>query len=120
MLAERLLLGPELFESRNRVASRLVGLDQVVYQRFRFPAGALGRSHPVRILAEHLDINHRASLTSCSVSARAAPLAPTEARREASDPGDFDRDPRKPAPVFWCCCDDESLWSAAPRPDHRC
>ena len=62
-LAERLLLGPELLVLGNRVAAGLVGSDQVVYQRLRLAAGALGRPYTVWIEAEHFDINHRASLT---------------------------------------------------------
>src|SRR4029450_9972399 len=63
-LAERLLLGPKLFELCTRVATRLVSLDQVVHQRLRLPASSLGGPYLVWIDAEHLDINHRASLTS--------------------------------------------------------
>ncbi len=63
LLAKRLLLGPKLLELRNCVATRLVCSDQVVHQRLRLAAGALGRPYPVWIEAEHLDINHRASLT---------------------------------------------------------
>jgi hypothetical protein len=58
------LLGPKLFELSNRVATRLVSLDQVVNQRLRLPASPLRGPYPVWIDAEHLDINHRASLTS--------------------------------------------------------
>jgi hypothetical protein len=47
----------------NCVATRLVSLDQVINQRLRLAASPLGGPCPVRIEAEHLDINHRASLT---------------------------------------------------------
>src|SRR5512133_373834 len=81
-LAKCLLLGPELFELGNCVATRLVSLDQVINQRHRLAASPLGGTYPVWIEAEHLDINHRASLTALITSTRAAPWAqPTHARR---------------------------------------
>src|SRR6188508_3800713 len=39
-LAKCLLLGPKLFELGDCVATRLIGLDQVIYQRLRFAPGS--------------------------------------------------------------------------------
>ena len=73
LLAERLLFGPELFVLSDRVAAGFVCRDQVVNQRLRLTAGSLRGPQPVWIEAEHLDINHRASLTMAAhFSARAA------------------------------------------------
>jgi hypothetical protein len=48
----------------NCVAARLISLDHVIDQRLRLAARALRSPYAVWIEAEHLDINHRASLTS--------------------------------------------------------
>jgi hypothetical protein len=62
VLAQRLLLGAQLFELGNGIATRFICFDQVVYQRLRFAASPLRSSYPVWIETEHLDINHRASV----------------------------------------------------------
>src|SRR4030095_10820791 len=115
-LAERLLLGPKLFELCNRVATRLVSLDQVFHQRLRLPASPLGGPYLVWIDAEHLDINHRASLTSkvrrsdLIVIARAIPtLAIT---RIVDDPARIALALARAAMI-------ERLWSVAPRTEPR-
>ncbi len=66
LLAQTLLLGPQLLILRDRVAPGLVGGHQVVDQRLGLAPGALGRADPVGIAAEDLWVDHRASLASGS------------------------------------------------------
>ena len=99
--AELLLLGPQLLELRDRGAPRRVGREQLVDERHRLAAGALGGADPVGVGAQHLDVDHRPSLpssgprpptiTGCSGAARTRSGRTTG--RSAARPGYLRRTP---------------------------
>ena len=72
LLAERLLLGPEPFELRQRLAPSPVGSQQFVHGLGSLAPGALGGSETFGVVTDHSQIEHPPSLTSTHSPVRRA------------------------------------------------
>ena len=63
LLAHRLLLGPQALELGEGGAAALVGCEDLVDDPLVLATGTLRGAHPVGVLAQELDVDHRASLS---------------------------------------------------------